>query len=93
MTINPNYTIKDTSTPKVQMKHWGHGQLRLNKQHILSPKLPQVTKSVLESRQKSMKPTPSENTQNYDISTYITTYSYEDEKYIIRTDQNCKIIR
>ena len=75
MTINPNYTIKDTSTPKVQMKHWGFGQRRLNEQHTLSPKLPQVTKSVLESRQKSMEPTPSENSQNqnYDISTYITT--------------------
>jgi hypothetical protein len=73
MTIDPNYTIKDTSTPKVQMKHWGFGQLRLNKQRTLSPKLPYVTQSVLESRQKSIEPTPSENTQNYDISTYITT--------------------
>jgi len=70
MTIDSNYTIKDTSTPKVQMKHWGFGQLRLNKQHTLSPKLPQVTQSVLESTQKSIEPTPSENTQNYDISTY-----------------------
>ena len=70
MTIDPNFTIKDTSTPKVQMKHWGFGQRRLNEQHTLSPKLPQVTQSVLESRQKSIEPTPSENTQNYDISTY-----------------------
>jgi hypothetical protein len=70
MTIDSNYTIKDTSTPKVQMKHWGFGQLRLNKQHTLSPKLPQVTQSVLESTQKSIEPTPSENTQNYDIGTY-----------------------
>ena len=70
MTIDSNYTIKDTSTPKVQMKHWGFGQLRLNKQHTLSPKLPQVTQSVLESTQKSIEPTPSENTQNYDISTH-----------------------
>ena len=66
MTINPNYTIKDTSTPKVQMKLWGFGQLRLNKQHTLSPKLPEVTQTVLESRKKSIEPTPSENTQNYD---------------------------
>jgi hypothetical protein len=73
MTVDPNDTIKDTSTPKVKMKHWGFGQLRLNKQHTLSPKLPQVTQSVLESRQKSIEPTPSENTQNYDISTCITT--------------------
>jgi hypothetical protein len=70
MTIDPNYTIKNTSTQKVQMKHWGFGQLRLNKQHTLSPKLPQVTQSVLESTQKSIEPTPSENTQNYDISTH-----------------------
>ena len=70
MTIDPNFTIKDTSTPKVQMKHWGFGQLRLNKQHTLSPKLPQVTQSVLESTQKSIEPTPSDNTQNYDIGTY-----------------------
>jgi hypothetical protein len=70
MTIDSNYTIKDTSTPKVQMKHWGFGQLRLNKQHTLSPKLPQVTQSVLESTQKSIEPTPSENTQNYDIGTH-----------------------
>ena len=70
MKIDSNYTIKDTSTPKVQMKHWGFGQLRLIKQHTLSPKLPQVTQSVLESTQKSIEPTPSENTQNYDIGTY-----------------------
>ena len=70
MTIDSNYTIKDTSTPKVQTKHWGFGQLRLNNQHTLSPKLPQVTQSVLESTQKSIEPTPSENTQNYDIGTY-----------------------
>ena len=69
MTIDPNYTIKNTSTPKVQMKHWGFGQLRLNKQHTLSPKLRQVTQSVSESRHKSIESTPSENTQNHDIST------------------------
>ena len=39
MTINPNYTIKDTNTAKVQMKHWGYGQLRLSKQHTLLPEI------------------------------------------------------
>ena len=73
MTIDPNYTIKDTSPPKVQMKHRGFGQRRLNEQHTLSPKLPQGTQCVLESRQKSIESTPSENTQNYDISTYNST--------------------
>ena len=73
MTIDSNYTIKNTSTQKVQMKHWGFGQLRLNKQHTLSPKLRQVTQSVSESRHKSIESTPSENTQNYDISTYNST--------------------
>jgi len=37
MTIDSNFTIKVTSTPKVQMKHWGFGQLSLNKQYTLSP--------------------------------------------------------
>jgi hypothetical protein len=73
MTIDPNFTIKVTSTPKVQMKHWGFGQQSINNNTLYHPKHPQVTQSVLESRQKSIEPTPSENSQNNGISTYFTT--------------------
>jgi hypothetical protein len=76
MTNNPNYTIKDTNSAKVQMKLRGFGQQRLKEQNTLSPPAPNIPKlhiSVLESRQKSIQQTPSENTQNTDVITYITT--------------------
>ena len=70
MTIDPNNTVKDTSTPKVQMKYWGFGQLRLNKQHTLSPRLPQVTQPVLESRQKSIEPTQVKQSKQWNEHLY-----------------------
>jgi len=66
MTNNPNYTIKITSTPIQTTK-------TRQKTHSVTPNISKLHNSALESRQKSIEQIKSENIQNPNISTHITT--------------------